>query len=152
LKRYLHDFENARKDLSETLESDKRIADLAEKIEARMPELRGRAALETWLLGEEMWVTGETWPRIDGVRLNRLIEETPEQKEIGRIRQQLSDAARKIEELRVGVRQLWARVAVRDPAAKIALEEFGRLPPYSTLLNVDAIIELLDEVLRPPKS
>ena len=63
LKRYLHDFENARKELSEALESDKRIVDLAEKLEARMPELRGRAALETWRLGEETWFTGETWPR-----------------------------------------------------------------------------------------
>ena len=126
LKRYLHDFENARKELSGTLESDKRIAALAEKLEARMPELRGRAALETWLLGEEMWVTGETWPRIDDVRLNGLIEQTPEQKEIGRFGQQLRDADRKIQELRVGVRQLWARIAVRDPAAKIALEEFLR--------------------------
>ena len=116
LKRYLHDFENARKELSEALESDKRIVDLAEKLEARMPELRGRAALETWLLGEETWFTGETWPRIDDVRLNGLIEETPEQKEIGRIRQQLSNADRKIQELSVGVRQLWARIAVRDPA------------------------------------
>ena len=152
LKRYLHDFENARKELSEALESDKRIVDLAEKLEARMPELRGRAALETWLLGEETWFTGETWPRIDDVRLNGLIEETPEQKEIGRIRQQLSNADRKIQELRVGVRQLWARIAVRDPAAKIALEEFGRLSPHSTRSNVDAIIELLEEALRPPNS
>ena len=143
LKNYLHDFENARKELSEALESDKRIAGLAEKLEARMPELRGRSALETWLLGEEMWVTGETWPRIDDVRLNGLIEETSEQKEIGRIRQQLRDADRKIQELRVGVRQLWARIAVRDPSAKIALEEFGRLSAHSTLRNVDAIIELL---------
>ena len=52
----------------------------------------------------------------------------------------------------MGVRQLWARIAVRDPAAKIALEEFGRLSPNSTLINVDAIIELLEELLRPPKS
>ena len=135
LKRYLHDFENARKELSEALESDKRIVDLAEKLEARMPELRGRAALETWLLGEEMWVTGETWPRIDDGRLNRLIEETPEQKEIGRIRQQLRDADRKIQELRVGVRPLWARLAERDPRPRSRsknLAVFQRIPHYST--------------------
>jgi hypothetical protein len=148
LKRYFHDFENVRKELYEALESDKGIADLAEKLAARMPELRGRAALETWLLGEEAWFTGETWPRIDDVRLNGLIEQTPEQKEIGRFGQQLRDADRKIQDLRVGVQPLWAWLAVRDPAAKIALEEFDGLSPGSTVLNVDAIIELLEKVLH----
>jgi len=151
LKGYLHDFENARKELSEALENAGRIASLAEKLEARMPELRGRAALETWLLGEETWFTGETWPRIDDVRLNGLIEEAAEQEEIGRIRQQLRDADRKIQELCVGMRPLLARLSVRDPAAKIALEEFARLSPGSTLLNMDAIIELLEKVLHPPR-
>jgi len=57
-----------------------------------------------------MWFTGETWPRIEDVTLNRLIEETPEQKEIGHIRQPLRAADRKIQEPRAGVRQLWARI------------------------------------------
>jgi hypothetical protein len=145
LTKYLGEFKDARNELAQALESEKRIEGLAEKLATKMPDLRGRA-LESW--------PATLGPGIEAARLNRLVHDTPEQKEIERIRRQRGDAEWKIQELRVRVQPPWMRVALRNPTAKTALQEFDRLPRYSTLRNVDTIIALLEEARRsiaPPR-
>jgi hypothetical protein len=139
LTKYLGEFKDARKELARALEREKKIEGLAEKLGTKMPELQARA-LEGW--------PEPVGPGIDAGRLNRLVHDTPEQKEIERIRQQRGDTEWKIQELRARVRRHWMRLALRNPTAATALREFDRLPPYSALSNVDTIIVLLEEALR----
>ena len=138
-------------------ECDKRIADLAEKLAARMPELRGRAALETWLLGEEMWFTSETLPRIDVVRLHRLIDETAEQEETTRLRRLRDGSQVNARRLRANISPAWEELARHSVEANHALVMFRELPhskswphPCPTLDELDPIIALIRRVIAGP--
>jgi hypothetical protein len=139
LKRILNQFREARKQLAQALEDEKKFDGLAAKREAKMPELRARA-LETW--------PEEAGPGINAGRLNRLIEDTPEQKEIESIRQRRRSAEREIQDRRAEARPPWARLVAENWTARTPLVEFDGLSRYSTLRNTDIIIGLLEGVLQ----
>ena len=154
--KYLDQYRSAVQDF---WECGKRIVELAEKLAAQMPEIRGRAVLETWLLGEEVWFPGEAWPRIDGVRLNRLIEETAEQKEIEQQRHDRSNAEANVRWLRDSIPPVWEELARQSSEVKRALTMFRELPdskswphPCPTLDQLDPIIVLIRRLIVRPSN
>jgi hypothetical protein len=119
----------------EVWESENRIKELAEELVAKFPELHARAR-ETW---PETVVSG-----VDANRLNRLIHDTPEQREIDRQR----TIGKKFEQQARQVRDdmllpLWEEIAHHSQDAKEALSIFRSLPALPTLDDLDPVVTLL---------
>jgi len=122
----------ARTDRDQAGLAEARVSDLGKRVDEKAAAVRAE-------------FKGRLGPKELYQKINRF----PEQQEIEEIHGRRREAQARVEDELRGVRGLLSRLAIREPGARIALEAFAGLSPHAATADVDAVIELLEELAGP---